>query len=394
MPENEDIPEEGLAEVLRGWSGRGQLHEALAAAGGDLNEMRWHPRDIEGRAHRILLAELHPLLERWPVSAVEWLHALPAQSVRQRRITMGPGPGTDWVETRLLGWPPEHFVTKDRSRVADQIMSGTLRWVLDNIARVRRDAVRIERSLQGLAATQLAAALSLRTKPPLNATEAAPPTPADVRALRRSGRPWTRLAPVADCLRAFGKTDLMSYARQHLMPDEDLRPRLFHLAVFGMLLKTLRERGAAISSLRPLSGSLFPGPAYEISLNGTTWDLWFEAAAMWGYYNLPSPYQELMAPALGHSATPLGADILLVAPGGVAHAFECKFGQTSYIARSGYLQACTYGLELGRYPARRVTAHVVAPDSKVLSDHELQWNGVTVGVLGPRHLRTFGLDVG
>jgi hypothetical protein len=186
----------------------------------------------------------------------------------------------------------------------------------------------------------------------------------------------------------------MTYARQHLMPNDDLRPRLFHLAVFGMLLKTLRERGATISSLRPLSGSLFPGPAYQVWLDGTKWDLWFEAAAMWRYYNLPSPYQELMVPALGHSATPLGADILLVAPGNVAHAFECKFGQTSYIAHSGYLQACTYALELTRYLARRVTVQVVAPDPKVLSDHTLQWGNAIVGVLGPRHLRSFDLDVG
>jgi hypothetical protein len=385
MPGNEDIPWDGLAEVLRGWSGRGQLHEALAAVEDNLSEVRWRPRDVEGRARRLLLAELRPLLERWPVSAAEWLHALPAQSLRQRRITTEPGPGTDWVETRLLGWPPEQFVTKDRSRVADQVMSGTLRWVIDNIGATRHDAIRIERSLRDVAAAQLAAALSLKARPPLNDTEAIPPTPIDLRALRRSGRPWTRLAPVAERLRAFGASDLMTYARQHLLPDEDLQPRLFHLAVFGMLLKTLRERGATVSSLRPLSGSVTPGPAYEILLDGTKWDLWFETASIWGYYGLPSPYQELMIPALGHSATPLGADILLIDPRNVAHAFECKFGKRNYIARSGYLQACTYALELRRFLAPKVSVHVVAPDTKVISNRSLQWNDSAVGVMAPRH---------
>lgn len=100
MSSLEEIPWDGLAEVLRGWSGRGQLYEALATVEDDLTEVQWQRRDIERRARRILFAQLESDIERWPTSAADWLHALPAESLRQRRIADAPHPGTDWIETR------------------------------------------------------------------------------------------------------------------------------------------------------------------------------------------------------------------------------------------------------------------------------------------------------
>ena len=382
----DDIPQDGLAEVLRGWSGRGQLYEALASIRDDHSEVRWHRNDVEGRARRIMLTQLAPLLENWPRSAADWLHALPAQSLRQRRLSDTPRPGVDWVETRTLGWPPEQFIVKERSRVADQVTSSILRWSLDQLAVIRHDAVRIERSLRSVAEVQIRAALSLREQAPLDATTGARPTPADVRALRRSGWPWTRLAPVAQMLSTRLAEDLLTFARQHLLPDDDIRWRLFHLGVLGKLLKVLRGRGASITSLRPLSGAASPGPAYLVELDGRRWDLWFEAAAIWDYYGQASPYQALVRPSLGYQATPLGADILLITPRQQAYAFECKYGEPGYIAHRGYLQACTYAHELQRHHAGSVTSYVVGPDPKVSSSSELAWEGFTVGIIGPRHI--------
>ena len=382
----DDIPPDGLAEVLRGWSGRGQLYEALAGIRDDGGEVRWQRRDVEGRARRLMLAQLAPLLETWPRSAADWLHALPAQSLRHRRVTDTPRPGVDWVETRTLGWPPEQFVVKDRSRIADQLTSSVLRWTVDQLAVIRHDAVRIERSLRTLAEAQIRAALSLRDQPPLDATTGVRPVPADIRALRRSGWPWTRLAPVAEMLSAQLAEDLLTFARQHLLPDGDIRWRLFHLGVLGKLLMVLRSRGASITSLRPLSGAAAAGPSYRVELDGRRWDLWFEAAGIWDFYGQPSPYQELVRPALGYAATPLGADILLIVPGEQACAFECKYGELGYIARDGYLQACTYAHELRRHQAGRVASYVVGPDLKVSSSAEHAWEGFAVGILGPRHL--------
>ena len=138
--------------------------------------------------------------------------------------------------------------------------------------------------------------------------------------------------------------------------------------------------------MRPLSGSSSVGPAYCLELAGQPWDLWFEAAGIWDYYDVPSPYQKLMGPALGHPGTPLGADILLIAPGKASHAFECKFGTVGYIAREGYIQACTYAHELRRYLTPDVTCHVVAPDPKVIDRGELYLEDLVIGVMGPRHL--------
>src|ERR1700691_3095380 len=114
----DDIPLDGLAEVLRGWSGRGQLYGALAEIPDRDDEIRWQPQDIEGGAQRIQRARLEPLLLNWPANTADWLHALPAQSLRQRRISDPPQTGTDWIRSRMLGWPPEHVVVKERSRVA------------------------------------------------------------------------------------------------------------------------------------------------------------------------------------------------------------------------------------------------------------------------------------
>jgi hypothetical protein len=390
VPGADDIPLDGLAEVLRGWSGRGQLYEALAGIRDDQSEVRWDRRDIEGRAHRLMLAQLAPLLEAWPRSAADWLHALPAQSLRQRRLADTPQPGTDWVETRTtLGWPPEQFIVKDRSRIADQLMCSVLRWSIDQLAGIRHDAVRVEDSLRSVAEVQLRAAFSLRSQPPLDAAAGVRPAPADIRALSRSGWPWTKLAPVAEMLTAQAGEDLLTFARQHLLPDEKIRWRLFHLGVLGKLLMVLRGRGASVTSLRPLSGASSPGPAYLVELAGRRWDLWFEAAAIWGYYGQASPYQALVGPALGHSGTPLGVDILLIRPGEQAYALECKYGKLGYIAREGYLQAMTYAQELQRHHVENVASYVVGPDPKLNSREELAWDDdMIIGLIGPRHLES------
>ena len=387
-----DIPLDGLAEVLRGWSGRGQLYEALAAIPESDTDVAWQQLDLEGRARRILLSQIAPFLEAWPNNAVDWLHALPAQSLRQRRISDTPTTGTDWVETRMLGWPPEQFVVKERSRVADQILSTTLRWTLDQLAVIRQDAIRVERSMRDVARLQLGAALSLRGQPPLDRAEGSRPARSDIGAIARSGWPWTKLAPVADMIVSAQAADLLAFARQHLLPDPSIRWRLFHLAVLGMLLKTLRERGASVTSLRPLSGASLPGPDYVVELDGRRWDLWFEAAGIWRYYGQESPYQAMARSSLGYAATPLGPDILMISPGQVAYAFECKYGDPAYIARDGYLQANAYGYELHAHHAPRVTSCVIGPDPRVTREYWRTANDVTIGIIGPRHIAA--LDFG
>src|SRR4051794_27100620 len=104
------IPEAGLTETLRGWSGKGQLWQALAAIPGEeLTKRRWSARDIERRANRVLVAQLATQFIRWPTNARSWTEALPAQTLRSRIEGPSPVGRTSWRETRLHGWPPRSF---------------------------------------------------------------------------------------------------------------------------------------------------------------------------------------------------------------------------------------------------------------------------------------------
>ena len=123
---------DGLAEVLRGWSGRGQLYEALATVEDDLTEVRWQRRDIERRARRILLPSSNQTLSAGPPPPPTGSTPCPGEPTPAAYHGRS-APGNGWIETRSLGWPAEQFIVKDRSRIADQTMSRTLRWVLDQL---------------------------------------------------------------------------------------------------------------------------------------------------------------------------------------------------------------------------------------------------------------------
>ena len=70
------------------------------------------------------------------------------------------------------------------------------------------------------------------------------------------------MASVAQVLvEAEKSVDFLIY--QVLMPDDEIRWRLFHLAILGVLLIALRDAGCQITSLRPLSPKS-SGPNYEV----------------------------------------------------------------------------------------------------------------------------------
>lgn len=386
LPGNDadDIPWEGLGEVLAAWSGQGQLYEALAAVRDD-NDTAWSRRDVMRRAHRVLFAQLAPLIERWPTSRATWVEALPAQSVRSRRLAAGPQAGVDWAATRLQGWPPEQFVVHDRNRVADQTMVRTLRWVVERLSAIHRDAVSVDPSLASIARRQIDIALSLLGIPPVADATSLMPENTEIDVLGRSGPPWTILAPVARVLRTVSTGGLEAFAFRQLIPDESLRWRLFHLGVLGVLLRTLRERGMHVTGLRPLSGSTSDRPNYRVTAAGQTWDLWFEAAGIWSHYGMPSPYGQLAGRAFNRPTTPLAPDIVLVCVGVAAYAIECKYGTRDYIAHSGYQQVVTYTHEL-RQLAPRVSGLVVGPDPLIVRPALHREADQTIGLIGPRFL--------
>src|SRR3954447_5046427 len=153
------IPLVGLVETTRSWSSAGELYAALAAV--DEPEREWTSRDIERRAHRILAQRLESHLMSWPVRADDWLDALPAESLRPREAVLAPNSGTSWRETAKRGWPPAAFYGKRRYRIADTLLVSTLRWTLEAVTSVIRDAELVVPGLLVEIAPQFHCALGL-----------------------------------------------------------------------------------------------------------------------------------------------------------------------------------------------------------------------------------------
>lgn len=358
---NLSIPEKGLDEVLRAWNGPGQLLAALAGVEEDEGiEREWTPVDIRRRAHRVLFSEVEGPLARWPTRTSDWLRALPAESRRLREVLVAPAGRVSWSETRRrFGWPPESYVTKTRHRVADELLTRTLRWTIERMSDIRADAVAVAPKVDDAVAPQLDLAESLLTIPPVLDASAVRPSSTDIRAVSRQGWPWTAVADVADRLRGI-ESSVHEYARRLLMPSDELRPKLFHLAVLGQLLNALRARGAHVVSLRPLARTT-SGPAYRVLVAGQQWDLWFEAGAVWSHYSRSSPYLEATS-VLHGQARPLSPDILLLRLDTAAAIIECKYSANpDYVGGRGVTQVMAYAVESLTALAPQVASRVIAP---------------------------------
>ena len=355
------IPEDGLDEVLRAWNGAGQLLAALAAVEEDEGyEREWTPLDVRRRAHRILFAEIEGFLGRWPTRTSEWLRALPAESYRLREVAPAPVGRVSWPETfRRFRWPPEHFVTKTRRRVPDELLTTAARWTIERLCEVRLDAAAVAPKVDEALIVQLDLATAMLDVPPLDQAVGVRPSATDVRAIARQGWPWTTVAAVADRIRR-AESSVHEYARRLLMPSGELRPKLFHLAVLGQLLNAVRDRGATIVSVRPLARTT-SGPAYRIRAGDASWDLWFEAGAAWSHYSRASPYLEAAAVLQGQPR-PLSPDILLIRVDEAALIVECKYSASAdYVGGRGISQVMAYAVESVTALAPHVVSRVVAP---------------------------------
>jgi hypothetical protein len=377
------IPQEGLDEVLSAWSGRGQLLDALASVADDEGNRAWSAADVRRRAHRVLLAALVPLLEHWPQGASTWLDALPAESVRATHVAPAPAAGVSWPATRRLGsWPPGAFIIRTRHRVADTLLVSVMRWTLEVLAQVRRDATAVEPSVDAQVRRQLDVALALLDAEPILSASPLVPDRHDLTSVRREGRPWSAVAGVCELLVDLD-TSLPLWAARMVAPDPDLRWRLFHLGVFGLLLRRLTDRGALCISLRPLSASA-PAPAYEVlGQSGDRWHLWFEAGGLWSYYDRESPYLAATA-GLAAVTQPLEPDVILIAPGRGAFIIECKYSSgASTVGRVGVPQAMAYLVESRTALAPVVHGYVVSPTGTAAARTTVETHPGRIGVMTP-----------
>ncbi|MDF9870697.1 hypothetical protein OKW18_002835 [Streptomyces pratensis] len=359
------IPSSGLTAVLASWVGRGSLFEALSVPTEDREVREWASSDVRLRANRILLTLLDPHLGGWPKRASEWLDYLPASKTHTRVIEQVPFSGVAWAESRRrFGWPPTAFIGKNAERGADMLAVQVLRWCADRLAHIWIDGEAVQQQLRLESMDQLLSVLKLLELEPLSSASPGVPTRADLIALKREGSPWGGVATVAQILmEADNSIDYLVY--QVLMPDDQMRWRLFHLAILGVLLSSLREVGCQITSLRPLSPKS-SGPNYEVvSPRGELYLLWFEASGVWSHFGKSSPFIEATR-GIGHARRSNGADLLLLMPDRRALVLECKYSwNQDVVARDGYYQAMAYGAEVRSRLADNVVSAAVGPESVV-----------------------------
>lgn len=359
------IPEEGLSEVLGKWIGRGGIYQALAAPEDATSGIRWSAADIEARANRVLLERLKPLISRLPRRARDWINLLPAAQVREAFVDAVPSAGTVWAETRVrFGWPPSAFAARRSNRGADSLLATALSWTLASLVQVREGAIRSYAEADVDVRAALDAAGGARRLEPLASTAGVRPGHHDLFSLRRAGRPWSTVAEIAGELRLLDGS-VQALAETLLAPDDEIRWRLFHLAVLGVFLNALRANGCTLTSVRPLGGSA-SGPAFAVrDGRGRQFDLWFEAAGVWQAAGVRPPYSEATA-GLPLRERALGADLLLIRPGFSALALECKYSNNpEFVARNGFYQAAAYSLELSSRLVPQTLAMTVGPEGVV-----------------------------
>jgi hypothetical protein len=377
------IPSDGLAVVLASWSGRGTLFDALSVPFDQREARQWSSADVRLRTSRILLARLEPLLFRWPTRTAQWLDHLPATKTHLRVIRSSPFAGVDWVDTRLkFGWPANSFIGKEAERGADMLVAQVLRWCVDRLWQIWCDVGQAVHELGFGPVAQVLSAVSLLAHEPLASAGPIRPKRSDLIALRREGSPWGSVADVAhQLLDSENSLDHLVY--EVLMPDEEMRWRLFHLAILGLVIKALKSSGCSIISLRPLSPKSL-GPNYEVKVaGGALYSLWFEASNVWAHLDRFSPFVEATR---GMRSAPRsnGADILLLEPDKKALIIECKYSSSQdFVARNGYYQAVAYAAEAHARFAKQVTSLAVGPESTVGSASFTRLDSGLVGTVPP-----------
>lgn len=380
------IPEEGLSEVLKRWSGRGGLLDALAVPDDTLAASAWTARDVSARANRVLMARVAPSVERWPDRATLWLDLLPAARRHETVALPHPFSGVSWSKSMIRsGWPPKVFIGRETRRGADMMLATTLKWTSERLVGAAADASRMFPDATSGIGPQLGAAATVLGHEVLATAGSIAPGQNELRAIRREGAPWSAVAEVAEELLLL-ETSLAAYVAQLLMPDEEIRWRLFHLGVLGLTLRSLSHAGCTITSLRPLSAAS-PSPAYRVThADGAEFDLWFEASGVWRHLGQSSPYQEATTGVTGVNRS-LGADILLMSPAGQVMILECKYSSSpEFVARAGYYQAVAYAAEAKARFACEVVSLAVGPEGVVSMPGFTTLQSGVVGVIPPSAL--------
>lgn len=360
MTKKLSFPEDGLVELFRSWSGKGQLYAGLAAVLSE-DDFEWTEKDVERRAHLILFEQCRPFIEQLPENLQDWLNVLPVVTQAETVRSRSPRGAINWPNTRRQGWPPTEFSGRVRRRGVDDELLSTLRWTVERLIAVHLHAKEMRPTIGKKVQGQLSTLVDLAARAELQGVEAEAPDLLMVEGIRRAGPLWRVVGDLSDLLRQEETTDLARLAAELLTPDDDLRWRLFHLCVLGTMLGVLRDRGCRPISRRPLAGRSH-GPAFRVEVpRAAPWDLWFEAAEIWSSTGNTEPYVEATR-GLVQRGYVRGADLFLVDHAkrrGVV--IECKYTDRGEYLRSGYDQALAYLVEAKTLLIDEGEAFVVAP---------------------------------
>jgi hypothetical protein len=216
------------------------------------------------------------------------------------------------------------------------------------------------------------------------------PDRADLGALKGSGHPWRAVALVAErLLRAARDPEFIAF--ELLAPEPDNASRLFHLGVFGLVIRALASHRFLVTWRRPISGQR-PGAQIEaISPMGARFELWFEAGAARAAHGLPpAAYQQAVRGIAGVGGV-IGADVMLIEPGRRALLLECKYSaNATYVGRDGFHQAASYALDSMNGVVDDQTWSFIIGPQEVVADASAaqleQHPGVVLGSASPLHL--------
>jgi len=366
-PNLPSVPAAGLDEVLRSFSGAGELYNAVAELGRHSHE--WSADAVRIRSNRVLFEELGPLLLRWPTHMAAWIDALPAQSDKRREVGSAPSGRVNWVRTRATGWPPASFHTVVRERRPDSVLTTAFVWTVGAIIEIASDARRVFHGMDKPFSSQLTTARAVWDELGGGGEDAEPPGRPELAALRASGHPWSALADTAELIQSR-RSDVAALARATLLPYAEFRGVLFHLGCVGEILLSLRRNGWRTTSLRPIG--IGSGPAFRAVKADRAIDIWYEVGAAFRHYGSVSPYV-LATSELGEGSRPIGADIGLFEGKDSALLFECKCSlRRDYVVREGYEQALAYLAECRTALVENAASVVVGPDEVVHTVGEAQ----------------------
>ncbi|MDE0321625.1 MAG: hypothetical protein OXI97_17250 [Acidimicrobiaceae bacterium] len=344
--------------MLRGWIGDGDLLRAVAASQAD--DHSWSERDIRQRGQRIALGRLSDDLQRLPQSEREWAAALPTASYATKAVAVAPSGGVRWAETvRFHGWPPAAYVRRHRRRMTDETALTALAWLS-----LRLDAYRHACHSSPALLERIGAPIAAMRRALAHLDDPSPVRPdrTDLRSLRSSGQPWPVVSQIAELITRVDE-DPAFIAFELLSPEPDLVARLFHLNIFGEVLRALRQGGFRCIWLSPIGGAR-SGPRLQcVDRYGLVVDLWFEAAGSRKHYALGDGAYVRATRSISGAGGPIGADIALVSRArNAVLLLECKWSpDSSYIARDGFHQAASYALEARDGLGDKVWSFIVGP---------------------------------